>query len=519
MRKRITAYVFAAIAIVVAYPYVILKLSERDFTAQVTERLASGAEIGGSEISGWAQALRMQALTLAEVTATTVEDKPRLSQLLDSLQTAGAFSSAWVIAPTGELIGKTASAANHEVVSTGPHIIRTTAGFFIDFAERAGRAGAPLVIIRSPFTAESFRRLNPTAFARTRTTRSTVLWQQGDSVYVVLSESRETNADIPRAYARTSLPQIVRDAIGGRRGEGRGIGADQVYYASTRVKLLDLPLVRQVSSGEALAATRIGLFLQGALIAGLLLALALLAESRWKAAQIGREQQVARLRDDFVSSVSHELRTPLAQIRMYAELLRQGSMSGKEDTARALYVIEKEARRLNILVDNILSFAHLRRRSDELVTRPTSIFDDVHYVLEAFGPLASERGVSVTADVPEEISAHVDSLALRQILLNLLENAAKYGPRNQSISIVATADGDDVKLTVDDEGSGIPLNERDKVWTPFFRGTASAASDIPGSGIGLSVVRDLVTRHDGTATIEESPAGGARFVLTFKRAD
>ena len=312
---------------------------------------------------------------------------------------------------------------------------------------------------------------------------------------------------------------MIREVISNSsaRGYGAGIGGMNVYYASTTVQSLGIPLVRQVEPAEVVADAKPGLVLQGILLAGLILSLVMLAESRWNAAQMRREQQVAKLRDDFVSSVSHELRTPLAQIRIYAELLRQGSMEGKEDKTRALYVIEKEARRLTILVDNILSFAHLRRKSEALITKPSNIAEDVGFVIEAFSPLAAERGITVTCDIEEELFARVDSFALRQILLNLLENAAKYGPRNQAISIWIYGGEQKVRIAIDDQGPGIPLDERDRIWEPFYRGDAATSSDTPGSGIGLSVVRDLVTRHDGEVSVTESSSGGARFVLSFDR--
>jgi signal transduction histidine kinase len=194
-------------------------------------------------------------------------------------------------------------------------------------------------------------------------------------------------------------------------------------------------------------------------------------------------------------------------------------MHGEEDTARALRVIEKEARRLAILVDNVLNFSRLRRRTEEKNGMVSDVAEEVRQVVDAFGPLAAERTMRVTTTVPEPLHARVDSLALRQLLLNLLENAAKYGPKNQNVNIGAEVDGGRVRIWVDDEGPGVPLAERASVWDPFFRGVGASSQEITGSGIGLSVVRDLVIRHGGDVAVSDAPSGGARFIVSFARAE
>ena len=119
----------------------------------------------------------------------------------------------------------------------------------------------------------------------------------------------------------------------------------------------------------------------------------------------------------------------------------------------------------------------------------------------------------------EPLHARVDSLALRQLLLNLLENAAKYGPKGQQVVIGADVDGHRVRIWVDDQGPGVPVAERSHLWEPSFRGATASAQEITGSGIGLSVVRDLVVRHGGDVNVTDAPTGGARFVVSFPRAE
>jgi signal transduction histidine kinase len=107
----------------------------------------------------------------------------------------------------------------------------------------------------------------------------------------------------------------------------------------------------------------------------------------------------------------------------------------------------------------------------------------------------------------------VDRAALRQTLLNLLDNAVKYGPAGQTVRLAVQRTGTRVRLTVDDGGPGIAAEDRERVWLPFYRLERDARSAIAGSGIGLAVVRDLISLHGGRVCVEDAPGGGARFVV------
>ncbi|HEU4564877.1 MAG TPA: histidine kinase dimerization/phospho-acceptor domain-containing protein, partial [Gemmatimonadaceae bacterium] len=144
--------------------------------------------------------------------------------------------------------------------------------------------------------------------------------------------------------------------------------------------------------------------------------------------QLRREGELARLRSDFIASVSHELRTPLAQVRMFAETLLLGRVRSDEERVRSLQIIDQEARRLTHLVENILQFSRAERRSIRLAPAPVVVAPQVRETVEAFAPVARARRVQVRLELEERARALVDPGALRQILLNLLDNAVKYGP-------------------------------------------------------------------------------------------
>jgi signal transduction histidine kinase len=226
-----------------------------------------------------------------------------------------------------------------------------------------------------------------------------------------------------------------------------------------------------------------------------------------------REYELARLRSDFISSISHELRTPLAQVRMFAETLLLGRVRSEQERHRSLQIIDQEARRLTHLVDNVLQFSRSERQATRIAPEPTALAAQVREAVEAFTPLAAARRVTVEADLPNDVVAMVDAAALRQALLNLLDNAVKYGPSGQTVRVGMARVGERVRLWVDDQGPGIPERDRDAIWQPFRRLDRDANSAIAGSGIGLAVVRDLMLMHGGRCWVENAPGGGARVVL------
>lgn len=258
------------------------------------------------------------------------------------------------------------------------------------------------------------------------------------------------------------------------------------------------PALAQVGAPRFEVASLVGL----SLLTALLLGAALL--------ELRRVAQLARLREEFVSNVSHELRTPLTQIRMFAETVLLGRAPSKEEERRALRVIEQEARRLSGLVENVLSFASLRDGGPGLRPEATDLEELVSSVVEGFRPLARARDATLQWTVRGCPRIEVDHEAFRRIVLNLLDNAVKYGPPGQTIRLAVTCEADRLEIRVDDEGPGVPPARRREIWERFSR-AVEPGSAVAGAGIGLSVVHDLAQLHDGEVRVEDGPGGGARF--------
>ena len=226
-----------------------------------------------------------------------------------------------------------------------------------------------------------------------------------------------------------------------------------------------------------------------------------------------REEELARLRSDFVSSVSHELRTPLAQIRLFLETLRLGRFTTEAQRQWSLDNIDRETNRLAHLVENILHFARAGRApSTAAAPEQTELSTEIDSIARAFEPLAASRRASLRLELAPNVVVPLQREAFRQVLLNLLDNAVKYGPQGQTITIALAQAGTSARVTVKDEGPGVPVREREAIWTPFFRGDAAAAQGAGGSGIGLAIVKDLVTHMGGRISVLASETGaGAVF--------
>jgi signal transduction histidine kinase len=230
-------------------------------------------------------------------------------------------------------------------------------------------------------------------------------------------------------------------------------------------------------------------------------------------AQLRREGELSRLRADFVASISHELRTPLAQMRLYLETLRLGRFTTEAQRAWSLDNVERETTRLTHLVERVLRFSRGERAAAD-PRQPTDVAAELRRIVAEFQPLADARGARLVAEIDDVPRVALQPDALRHVSLNLLDNAVKYGPRGQTVRVRLTRQGSDVRLEIIDDGPGVPLADRERIWRPYQRG--ATGQHTAGSGIGLSVVHDVVAQHGGGAWLEDAPAGhGARVVITL----
>lgn len=222
-----------------------------------------------------------------------------------------------------------------------------------------------------------------------------------------------------------------------------------------------------------------------------------------------RATELARLRGDFTAAVSHELRTPLTEIMLYAELIQTGRTTGTVATAEAAQVILAEARRLHNLVENVLVVARTDRRMLRVRVASHDLAPIVRATVATFAPLAAKRQIPVQCELPESLVGRCDPGALAGVLLNLLDNAVRYGPLSQAVIVRGRVVGQDqVSIEVDDAGPGIPAADRQRVMQPYVRLDRDVDALTSGSGLGLAVARALVDEMDGTLRFDDSTRGG-----------
>ncbi|HEX2211697.1 MAG TPA: HAMP domain-containing sensor histidine kinase [Longimicrobium sp.] len=340
---------------------------------------------------------------------------------------------------------------------------------------------------------------------------------------VVFQRVFERNALLPsfvsRGASNDSLMRVVVEGPGGAELFRSAAGASAAARAreplpgdfgwmAARVELRPQAAARLVEGG--VPASPLPLLLALLAVTAAVVTVAFL--------QLRRQHELARLRADFVSGVSHELRTPLTQIRMFSELLLGGRLRSDAERDRSLRLIDREARRLAFLVENVLDFSRAERGTLAISPEPARVADAMEEIVEGFAPVARARGMRIRTHLDPDAAARLDRGGFRQVLLNFLENAVKYGPAGQTIAAGASRGGDRVRVWVDDEGPGIPAGQRERIWEPYYRLNREIDRVVGGSGIGLSVVRDLVARHGGRAWMEDAPGGGARFVAEFPAA-
>ncbi|HEV2642537.1 MAG TPA: HAMP domain-containing sensor histidine kinase [Candidatus Elarobacter sp.] len=233
---------------------------------------------------------------------------------------------------------------------------------------------------------------------------------------------------------------------------------------------------------------------------------------------LGVEHRDVRARQAFLSKVSHELRTPLSLISGYAESLQRGTYTTPDARARATDGIQRSAQHLGVLVENVLTLSRSETPGWQLSLRRLDFSDTVRTTVELLAPLAAARGATIklALDVPAYVRG--DAHALRQVVTNLVDNAIKYGPDRQHVTVMLSTSAEHVTLTVDDQGHGISAHVRDRIGTLFLRGDHSSSAHAPGTGIGLAVADEIVRRHGGRLTGDTSATGGGQFTVVIPRA-
>jgi len=239
---------------------------------------------------------------------------------------------------------------------------------------------------------------------------------------------------------------------------------------------------------------------------GAVVIVGLLVIARQGVAIVDNRAVIEEQRDVLVSTISHELRTPLTAIVGFVEILNEEGGSLSQEQRAMLEIVHQQTDYMSRIVSDLIMLARGSIGDLKLDVRPTRVVDLAAASIHASG--IPSAGIQVECE-PGLVS-YVDASRMQQVLVNLLTNAARYGGKKQLLRIVA--DGSDITFEVHDNGSGIPRRHEVRVWERFDRGPNRLNAVVPGSGIGLSIVRAIAEAHGGAATYRDSEAlGGACF--------
>ena len=242
-------------------------------------------------------------------------------------------------------------------------------------------------------------------------------------------------------------------------------------------------------------------------------ALGLLVAFFWREYRREASQRVS-----FVNQVSHELRTPLTNIRMYADLLESDLERMPEDESEQpkgrLKIIAEESQRLSRLIGNVLTMARQQRSGLTLKPQSAIVDDVIRDVLRQFEPALNRCQVEASFEAGAGESVSVDVDVLEQILVNLFSNVEKYAASGCVLNVASSQTVESTAITVSDSGPGIPDRQRDAIFRPFYL-MSDRLVDTAGTGIGLSIARELAQLHGGDVQLVDSTAG-ASFEVTLK---
>ena len=230
-------------------------------------------------------------------------------------------------------------------------------------------------------------------------------------------------------------------------------------------------------------------------------------------------RELEGVRQDFVANVSHELRTPLSLIKSAAETLIDGAKNDPVALGRFLDIIDKHANRLTLLIDDLLLLARLDSGRVDLNFEPVLLRVAAQEALDDFALVAQARGVTLENSTPPGVAAQADPERLRQVLSNLIDNAIKYGRADGRVSLSGRVLTDGrVELSVRDDGPGIPLDAKERVFERFFRVDKARSREQGGTGLGLAIVKNVIQAHGGEVRVESAPGAGTEFFLTLPAA-
>jgi signal transduction histidine kinase len=313
-------------------------------------------------------------------------------------------------------------------------------------------------------------------------------------------------ASRPEAVKNTEAPVRMRFNYQGRDPENlRGPGPENRWSLEVRPRPGALDAILSASRRRNLA---VAVLLNGLILAA---GLALIVHTR-------RSRQLAEAQMNFVANVSHELRTPLTVIRGAAHNLTRGVVHEPSQIKQYAGLIIQHAEQLGDMVEQVLQLAGAKKNQSAASRRPVAVAEILNEAIAATALDTRAALCELHLELPPSLPLVIgDAAALRRVFQNLITNAAKHGGEGGWIGVTAVSDEDGgvpiVEIQVADRGPGIPQKEMTEIFKPFFRGDLAQSRQIRGSGLGLSVVREIVLAHGGGISVRSENGHGTIFIV------
>ncbi len=230
-------------------------------------------------------------------------------------------------------------------------------------------------------------------------------------------------------------------------------------------------------------------------------------------------RRLERVRRDFVANVSHELRTPVSVVRANAETLLDSALDDPEGARRFVEAILRNAERLSALLADLLDISRIEAGQYALIMAPVALAPSIDAVLAELSPRAKSKGIVLRRGaVAEGLAVMADKGAFTQVLANLVDNAIKYTPAGGHVEVGVFELGEELAIDVDDDGPGIELRHRTRIFERFYRVDAGRSREMGGTGLGLSIVKNLTEAMGGKVSVAPRAPRGSSFRVQLTRA-
>ncbi|MGC8820978.1 MAG: sensor histidine kinase [Fervidobacterium sp.] len=235
--------------------------------------------------------------------------------------------------------------------------------------------------------------------------------------------------------------------------------------------------------------------------------------------EVQKLRELDKIKTNFIANISHELRTPLAAIKAYTETLLSMPMN-EEESKEFLKIVYNQSLRLEELLNDLLDFSQLESHAMKIIKENVVLCDIIKISVETVLNMAREKGVNINYDCPQ-LEIRCDKKRLQQVLVNLLTNAVKFSdPRKEEkiVNVSIREKENDLEITVEDNGIGIPEDKTDKIFEKFYRVDNELTYSVPGTGLGLAIAKEIVEMHGGKISVESKLGEYTKFIVSLPKS-